>query len=291
VIKGRMEVWPEIRNKDAVDNLVSSVLAYIRKRNEEDLTLLYETPFKKMAFEIDTVLKPKVSFYAMVNSVHQTAKLITGDIAYLFRRILEPEDYSESNEEDQWKEELEHALYMDEQWKDICEKLKTRKDWADYDEDDEAIDLEEEEILKWNAQDRMITALEPTEVTISREPEVIEDDMMGEQMIALDEEEEENFDDMDFGDFEEDSKPLSFLDQEESSAASMLQYRSPIIELQEAYGRYPDLGTWANMCGVPLESLNRCKKEDYQKIFEEGKRLLLTSGKSEIMKEASYDIE
>jgi len=296
VVQNQLEVWPEIHNVKAVKLLQNTMQRYTRKRDNSSLHALPNEPYKSYARRLDTTLHPRVPFLTLLNTVHTTAKQITGDIAYMYRKILDETQLEEHEEtiEDVWRTELTKHYYEEEKWAELSKRweLDGKVNWADYDEDDEIVDLPTVEILREKAKERAeaLIHMRPTTGVTSLPQEVEEE----EQLQELDEEDPHEFSDPEFGDEFDDIDPTKVVfattTHSETFSQDLLRRKSPLTEIYEKYGKVPSVTEWALRAGCTLEELRAVSLDKFEDIFEMGIQLLTENRVEEDQSQIGYDV-
>jgi hypothetical protein len=294
VIQNQLEVWPEVPNNHAIELLQNTMVRYVRKRDSANLKALPNEPYKSYARRLDTQLQPKIPFTTLVSSVHTTAKQITGDIAYMYRKILDSNqlDQNEDTIEDVWRNELTKHYFEEEKWAELSKRwsLDGKVNWADYDEDDMILDLPTIQEVRERANQRATALMDM--IPQAKVPEPKEEDE--EQLQELEEEDLHEFSDPEFGDDQEfgtdDQPDMSALVVDENFSQELLRRKSPLTEIYEKYNKVPEVSTWAIRADCTLEDLRAVSLDRFEDIMEAGVQLLMENRLEQDQAQIGYDI-
>jgi len=296
VVHNKLEVWPEIPNSKACALLQNTMVRYTRKRRDDALCPLPHEPYKTYARRLDDRLKPVFTFLQLVNTVHTTAKQITGDIAYMYRKLLEPSQQEQGEEtiEDIWRKEMERHYYEEARWADWSKQQMEHHivSWADHDEEEEIPDTFDHEAAREAARARAESLINMTphpQVPLV-EPEEDED----ERMVELDEEDPNEFDDMDDMFAPADSLPEGLDRLAEALSATLdqsaLRRKSPLTEMYEKYNRVPDVSIWASRANCDLAELRAIELSRFDEVMKIGEQLLSEEASNPAELQQTYDV-
>jgi len=278
-----LQVWPRIKNGIACELLYATAQAYARKKNDKAHTYGKDEPFKAYAHRLDTKYRPRILFAQMVIEVEDTVKLMTRDTHHLLLRAYQKQPEVETDIFADAQFVLDNAARRDATW-----ALLTKEDsivsWADALEDLSLGEVEmfpSDEAIRIAAHDQVMAnqlALPENRLaTMCSNPDVPPEGYEVDEDIDLDDA------DIEFA-------PVILGDIDIKEAFDTLAgARSPIAELQDAFGSLPDLLAWARRANVEVSKLGVCTSEEYPGIFRAGQEELNVIDVSAVIE--TYDVE
>jgi len=298
LIQDKVDVWPEIKNEKANKLLEKTMTRYTRKRRDDSLKAFPNEPYKSYARRLDDQLHPKLPFLTLLNTVHTTAKQITGDIAYMYRKLLDASQLEEHEEtmEDVWRKEIERHYYEEERWAAWAKNTleEDLANWAEYDEEDDILTVLQDEEIRRNARERATILIEtPSRVQATAPTQYVEEEEE-EQLQELEEEDPHEFSDMEdmfdnLDESKEEPTKLTF-NLAEPQDTSFLRFKSPLTEMYEKWNRVPDVTAWSRAADCTLLELRKVHKDDFQRIFDIGEKVLMEEAARPEQDIATYDV-
>lgn len=294
------QVWPSIDNSVANKLLAQTTQSFMRKQANMMVSVNPLDDFRQNLRSTDRQIKPKISFYETFKSVDKSMREMTRDVHTVLKSLFEPKppDAQRDPFGYEWQQSLSASAACDDLWTEYVNSLPM-------DDDDTLVELVDGYDQIKSIRQQMIDGEyrsfaaknQPSDYVKQpsrpNSPELTDDPNSLQDTIEFDPDyEEEDFDDMDFDDDVGvvPKKKFGGPDLDKVLERDNLGLLSPVSQLRENFGKHPDLLAWAARCGVDVEFLTRCGREDFERIYEAGKELMFETGLAKLEDEVEYDV-